>query len=172
MKKITFFLLFVCVSAVLQAQNCKANTEHGTYPATNSGYTETVTTSIVPGEYMTVTNVQSNQYRFTSSLLGVNDYITIRNSSGNTIIYEGTSPVTHTFTAGQIPDNIIQIHVHLNSSCSKTDNGNHTVTLQNLTNAPTCYGPATNSARVSYLSNTRIDFYWSAPSQGNPPVDR
>ncbi len=159
-------LFFVCIS---YSQNCKSNFELGTFYATNSGYNETVTSNIAPGQYIIVENVLENLYTLTSSQTGISDYITIRDYTGNTILAQGESPLNYQFLPGQINTNTIQIHIHLDSSCDNTDNGNHTVTLLNVNNLPTCYAP--ENPKVSYLSNKRIDFYWEAPSTGSAPIN-
>ncbi|MCR8667722.1 T9SS type A sorting domain-containing protein [Aestuariibaculum sp. M13] len=172
MKKITVVTFLILQLNLMYAQDCRSSTEISPpYTATNSGYTETVTTNIVPDEYVVVDNILENEYTFTSVLTDVHDYITIRDSSGDIILAQGTSPLTYQFQIGEVDDNTIQIHMHLNSSCSSTDNGNHTISLINLDNLPTCYEPLDNSARISYLSNTRLDFYWQSPSSGDTPID-
>ncbi|WP_282136887.1 putative metal-binding motif-containing protein, partial [Seonamhaeicola maritimus] len=165
MIKNTLILLTLSFSFFTYAQNCNSNTKAGDYVAQNSEDTENVTNTIYAGEYVEVTNLSDEEYTFTSSYLGSDDYITIRNSSGATIISQGTSPLTHTFQSSEIPDDTIRLIIHLNSGCS-SDSNTHTVTLQKV---PTCYKP--ENPRVSYLSNRRIDFYWDVPSSGPAPVD-
>ncbi|WP_282136886.1 MopE-related protein [Seonamhaeicola maritimus] len=169
MTKRALVFLFFCFPCFIYAQNCNSNTQQSIYDALNNGYSEAATTSIVPGEYVLVTNVLEHEYTFTSEITGTPDYITIRRNSDDSIIVQGTSPLNYTFFAGDIPDNIIKLVIHLDDSCDSTDNGNHTITLLNETNLPTCFGP--ESPRVSYLSNRRIDFYWDAPSSGSAPID-
>ncbi|WMI65044.1 T9SS type A sorting domain-containing protein [Aestuariibaculum sp. YM273] len=172
MKKITVLAFILLNISLMYPQDCRSNTEiENAYVAINNGYTEIVTQYIIPNEYVTVSNILENEYTFTSAITNVNDYITIRDSSGDNILAQGTSPLTYQFQPGQVDDNTIQIHIHLNSGCSSIDNGNHTISLINLDNLPTCYEPLTNSARISYLSNTRLDFYWQAPASGDNPVD-
>ncbi|MFH4965434.1 MopE-related protein [Gaetbulibacter sp. M235] len=169
MKKNILTLLILFFASISYSQNCKSNLELGTFYATNSGYNETVTSNIAPGQYIIVENVLENLYTFTSSQTGVSDYITIRDYTGNTILAQGESPLNYQFQPGQIDTNTIQIHIHLDSSCDSTDNGNHTVTLLNVTNLPTCYAP--ENPKVNYLSNKRIDFYWETPSTGSAPIN-
>jgi hypothetical protein len=58
--------------------------------------------------------------------------------------------------------------VYLDASCT-TDDINLTVTMLNNTVAPTtCQMP--ENPRISYRSDTRIDFYWDPPSVGDSPV--
>ncbi|WP_242132997.1 MopE-related protein [Aestuariivivens marinum] len=168
MKYIYCYIVLLLFISVTYAQNCNSGTLHKTYPALNSGYEEEITTSIVPGEYVTITNMQTDTYTFTSYLVSDHDYITIRRTSDDAIITEGNSPLNYTFLAGDIPDNDIKLVIHLDNTCDDTDNGNHTVTLLNETNLPTCF--EIENPKVSYLSNTRMDFHWEAPSSGNAPV--
>ena len=168
MKYIYCYIVLLLFISVTYAQNCNSGTLHKTYPALNSGYEEEITTSIVPGEYVSITNMQTDTYTFTSYLVSDHDYITIRRTSDDAIITEGNSPLNYTFLAGDIPDNDIKLIIHLDNTCDDTDNGNHTATLLNETNLPTCF--EIENPKVSYLSNTRMDFHWEAPSSGNAPV--
>ncbi|TWO32876.1 T9SS type A sorting domain-containing protein [Seonamhaeicola sediminis] len=169
MKKITFAILVLSHSIFTYSQNCNSGTQETTFNAANTGYDETVTSTIVPGEYVTITNILENEYTFSSEITGTPDYITIRKNSDDSIITQGTSPLTYTFVSGDVADNSIKLIIHLDNTCDNTDNGNHTITLLNVTNLPTCFEP--ENPRVSYLSNRRIDFYWDAPSSGSAPVD-
>ncbi|WP_242206559.1 MopE-related protein [Aestuariivivens insulae] len=168
MKNIYCFILLLFLVNSLSSQNCNSIILHETYMAGNSGYEEEITNTIVPGEYITITDIFTNNYTFTSYLGSTHDYITIRKTSDDTIIAEGTSPLNYTFQAGDIPDNSIKLIIHLDSTCDDTDNGNHTITLLNETNLPTCFVP--ENLKVTYLSNQRLDFTWDAPSTGSAPV--
>ena len=168
MKNITVLLLITLFTTFSYSQNCDSSSESSTYAATNTGYIETVNTVLAPGQFVTITNILSNEYTFTSSLLGSSDFITIRNAD-NTIIQEGNSPLRYTFQSSDIPSGTIRLIVHLDNTCDKTDNGNHTVTLLNITNLPTCFEP--KNPKVSYLSNTRLDFSWDAPGFGTTPIN-
>ena len=70
----------------MYSQGCNSNTEYSTYDSTNTGFVERVSTTVSPGEYITVTGILENQYTFTAShtsaATGIfyNDYITIRNT--------------------------------------------------------------------------------------------
>ena len=92
MKNITVLLLITLFTTFSYSQNCDSSSESSTYAATNTGYIETVNTVLAPGQFVTITNILSNEYTFTSSLLGSSDFITIRNAD-NTIIQEGNSPL-------------------------------------------------------------------------------
>ncbi|WP_255745081.1 MopE-related protein, partial [Aestuariivivens marinum] len=164
MKKITCLLL-ILISVWSNAQDCNSVTSNGSYAAQNTGDVEQVTGSIYAGEYQTVTNILAEQYTFTSSYQGSTDYITIRDDDGSTVLAQGDTPLTYTFLSGDIPLGEIRIVIHLSDSCDD-DSNTHTVTLQKV---PTCYKP--ENPLVSYLSNTRLDFYWEAPSSGPAPVN-
>ncbi|WP_276530872.1 putative metal-binding motif-containing protein, partial [Aestuariivivens sediminis] len=164
MNKITCFLL-ILLSVWSHAQNCDSNMKNGTYMAINSGDIEQVTNTIYAGEYQTVTNVLEEEYTFTSSYLGSTDFITIRNADGTTVLAEGDTPLTYTFQSGDIPTGEIRVIIHLSDNCDG-DSNTHTVTLIKV---PTCYKP--EDPRVSYLSNVRLDFNWTAPGSGPAPVD-
>ncbi|UKM64066.1 T9SS type A sorting domain-containing protein [Flavobacteriaceae bacterium GSB9] len=163
MNKITCIgLLFFTIWS--NAQNCNSNTTVvPSYTAKNTEDLELVTSSIYAGEYVTVTNILEEKYTFTSEYLNSNDFITIRNASGSVVLAESVSPLTYTFQSADIPTGEIRVIIHLSNSCDG-DSNNHTVNLQKV---PTCYKP--EAPRVSYLSNTRLDFYWSAPSTGPSP---
>ncbi|WP_370476087.1 MopE-related protein [Tamlana flava] len=165
MNKITCIgLLFFTIWS--SAQNCNSNTTNvSSYTAKNTENLELVTGSIFAGEYVTVTNILEEKYTFTSTYLGSNDFITIRNASGSEVLAESVSPLTYTFQSADIPTGEIRVIIHLSDSCDG-DSDTHTVNLQKV---PTCYKP--EDPRVNYLSNTRLDFYWSAPSTGPSPSD-
>jgi len=171
MKKITFLLLILCFAEVSFSQNCKSNKEYGTYPAQNSGFVESVSTTAPPGQYMTVTGILEDQYTFTAthSVVGVgyDDYITITDSSNN-ILAQDYSPLTYTVMPGDISGGTLRLHLYLDDSCN-TDDLNITVTLLNETEALTTCQEIENP-RVSYRSDTRIDIYWDPPSVGDTPA--
>ncbi|WP_370476086.1 MopE-related protein [Tamlana flava] len=166
MKKIYLLTLIFFLANNIYAQNCNSNTTNvASYTAKNTEDLELVTNFIYAGEYVTVTNILEEKYTFTSTYLGSNDFITIRNASGSEVLAESVSPLTYTFQSADIPTGEIRVIIHLSDSCDGDDN-THTVNLQKV---PTCYKP--EDPRVSYLSNTRLDFYWSAPSTGPSPLD-
>lgn len=171
MKNKYLIFLIILFSNITYGQDCTSNNEFGSYTADNSGFLEEVTTFFSPGDYHTVDNIIDNEYNFYGfhSALGepVNDYIVLTNSS-NTILHQGISPINYTFTNGELSDGTIRLHIFLDATCD-TDDINITVELLNLTVEPsTCQLP--ENPRVSYRSDTRIDFYWDAPSLGSIPA--
>ncbi|MCK5402363.1 MAG: hypothetical protein KAJ28_12075, partial [Flavobacteriaceae bacterium] len=154
----------------MNSQNCTISTEYSTFAAVNSGFIENVSTVIGPGQYMTVTNILEDEYIFTSthSIVGVenNDYITVTDSL-NSILSQGFSPLTYTFMPGDITGGTIRLHLYIDDICTIQEL-NLTVTLLNNTVAPTTCQLIENP-RVSFRSDTRIDFFWEAPSIGDTP---
>ena len=170
MKKNILLILFVLFVTSSYSQGCPSNSEYATYMVLNNGFIEDVEPSetVGPGYYITLNNILANNYTFTvnhteSGVGVVNDYITITDNS-NGFLAEGISSLNHTFASG----GTYRIHISDNNLCETSDL-NVTVTLLNETVAPTtCQMP--ENPRVSYRSDTRIDFYWDPPSIGDTPV--
>jgi len=167
MKKNTLLLFAFCFVSFSYSQDCTSNSQYATYAALNNGFIENVSTTVGPGDYITISDIVTDEYIFTSthSILGVeyDDYITITNGS-NTILSQGESPLTYTFASG----GTYRVHLYLNASCD-TEDLNLNLTLLNATIAPTTCQLIENP-RVSYRSNTRMDLFWDAPSLGGTPI--
>jgi len=166
MKKITlaFFLYFV--SNLSFSQCNKNNTENSASPvdSNNSGFVQTISNNFYTDEYITISNLQSTHtYQFISTHAGINDYITIRYGS-NSVLTFGSSPLTVVNPS----QSTIQVHIRSSSACD-TDDYAHSLTLQDMTIAPSaCFEPDRSSVHADYLSNTTVNFHWSAPSMGTP----
>ncbi|WP_242087506.1 MopE-related protein [Aestuariivivens sediminis] len=172
MKHIYIVALLLFVALTSSAQDCTSGTKYNENPlvASNSGIVESLDTTVGHGLYLEVSEILAEEYQFTASHTNfgtpVNDYITITDAFGAPL-KSGTSPINYTFTAGEIPNGIIQLHYFKDASCA-IDDINLTATLLNLTaSTTTCQKP--ESPRIDYLSDSRIDFHWSAPSLGATP---
>ncbi|WP_242095158.1 MopE-related protein [Aestuariivivens sediminicola] len=172
MKKIYFTVLILILALNAFAQDCTGGSKYNDtdITASNSGVVETLDTTVGHGYYLEVSGILAEQYQFTASHTNigtpVNDYITLTDENGN-VLKSGTSPINFTFTLGDIPNGIIRLYYYKDATCA-IDDINLKATLLNLTaSSTTCQKP--ESPRISYLSNSRIDFYWSAPSLGAVP---
>ena len=171
MKKYYCFVLLCFLLHAVYAQHCTSGAKYkNTIAATNTGVVETLDTTVGHDLYLEVSGILEDEYQFTATHtnLGtpVNDYITITDEF-NMPLKSGASPINYTFSVGDIPNNIIRLYYYKDATCA-IDDINLTATLLNKTqSASTCQSP--ESPRVSYLSNTRMDFYWSAPSIGSVP---
>lgn len=151
MKRITFLLITLVITQYSYSQCVNSNE----FPATatesdNSGEVQEITDSNETDEFATVTNIiPSDNYKFTITHAGMDDYVTITDGANNPIAY-GNSPLT----TSAIAVTTLRIHVSVDAGCG-TDLFFHTTTIQNLTKA-TCNKPI--DPGISYLSNSRIDF--------------
>ena len=167
MKKTTTLLFAFLFSGSIFSQ-CISILEYGSYASVNSGFIENVTSIVTVGEFITVTNILENDYIFTATHSGtINDYIVLTDSSDN-VLAQGVSPLSYTILSGDNTGGTIRLHLFLNASCV-TDDFDLNVTLLNATVAPTTCQPPENP-RVSYRSDTQIDFNWDPPSIGDSPV--
>jgi len=162
MKKITLSLLIWFISYCSFSQCPPNGTERTSVDSANDGSVQPISSNFYTDEYVTITmilNTDTYQFISTHGDPAVNDYITVTDVS-NVPIGWGMSPLT----LYNINQATIRVHIRANMACD-TDISAHILTLQDL---PTCYEP--QSPGISYKSNTRIDFYWSAPSM-SAPVD-
>ncbi|WP_242158966.1 MopE-related protein [Aestuariivivens sediminis] len=173
MKHIYTFAILFFVALTSSAQDCTSGTKYNENDlvASNSGIVEILDITVGHDAYLEVSGILAEEYQFTASHtnLGtpVNDFITITDAFGAPL-KSGTSPINYTFTVGEIPNGIVQLHYFKDASCA-IDDINLTATLLNLTaSTTTCQTP--ESPRIDYLSDSRIDFHWSAPSLGATPV--
>ncbi|OYU82350.1 MAG: hypothetical protein CFE23_01125, partial [Flavobacterium sp. BFFFF1] len=93
----------------------------GVYPPNTfspacSGAQEVISNSSWAGEFTNVTITSGKQYTFTSSVS--TDYITITNSTGNTVYASGITPVT--WYSGN-NSGLIRYFIHTNSSCGSEE---------------------------------------------------
>ncbi|TXG35838.1 putative metal-binding motif-containing protein, partial [Seonamhaeicola maritimus] len=130
----------------------------------NDGEEHQIASGIAAGEYVVISGLNaSDHYRFTSNRTNIPnaDYITIRDASNNNVLASKTTPLE----LDPINVTSIEIHINLSAGCG-TDTEFHDLTIQNLTNA-TCNMPGAPGG-ITYKSDTRIDFYWSAPALSTP----
>ena len=135
--------------------------------STNDGFVQTIANNNYAGEYAVIVNIISgHNYEFTSTPTSSSnmDFITIRDEFG-ALITSGNSPLEVVLNA-----TTVQMHISLDSSCSNESEFRVT-TIQNLTNAPTCYNPEVPIGEITYKSNNRVDFSWSAPNEGPTPIE-
>ena len=169
MKRIIILLFAFLFSSYLFSQ-CISNSPYGSYATVNSGFIENITSLVTPGDYITVTNILENDYIFTATYSGdVNAYIVLTDSDDNILaVTPEDSSLSYTILPGDITGGTIRLHLFLDAFCD-TEDFNLDVTLLNATVAPTtCQLP--KNPRISYRSDTQIDFNWEAPSLGGAPV--
>jgi hypothetical protein len=83
------------VSAISWSQ-CIVETAFGTENTPNDGTATNISTCSYAGEYNTINNIISgDDYVFTNTLVGVDNYITITDAA-NEVIAHGMSPLTIT----------------------------------------------------------------------------
>ena len=167
MKKIALLLIAHCITNLVYPQ-CTSGTEYlGTAPtSTNDGFIQDIAFGIEEGEFVTISSlIMGDDSEFTSNRTALpnTDYITItQDDISNTVIAHGYSPIT----INTIGFTIIRMHINLDDNCT-TDTDFHDATIQSLTVAPTtCHKP--EDLKISYLSDIRIDFFWTAPSVNTP----
>ena len=165
MKKITLIILLSFVSYFTYSQCPPNSSENASVVSTNDGFVQILASDVETFEFVTVTNLSiGDNYLFTSSRSGNDDYITITNTS-NAVIASGVSPLQ----INNISINSIRIHIRVDATCI-TDLFFHTLTLLDLTLEPTtCQKPELNSLGISYKSDTRIDIFWNEPVYGSVP---
>lgn len=164
MKKITFIFVTLCITNLTFSQCISSKEYTGPAPtSTNDGFVQEIAFGIEAGEFAAINSlIIGDDYEFTSNRTATpnNDYITITDES-NTVIAHGITPLT----INSITVTIVRMHIHLDAGCN-TDADFHDATIQSLTNAPTCYKPEIPG--ITYKPDTRIDFFWSAPSMSTP----
>jgi len=168
MNKITILILSTFLFCGSIFSQCISNSEYDSYTTINNGFIESISTFVSPDDYITVSNILENDYIFSASHSGsVNDYIVLTDVSNN-IIEQGVSPISYSFAPGDISGGLIRLHFFLDASCN-VDDINLNVTMLNATVEPnTCQLP--ENPKVSYRSDTRIDFSWDPPTYGDTPV--
>ena len=165
MKKITLIIFLSLFALVSNSQCPPNNSENSIVASTNDGFVQTLASDVETFEFVTVTDlVLGDNYLFTSSRSGNDDYITITNTS-NVVIASGISPLP----INNISLSSLRIHIRVDASCI-TDTYFHKVTLIDLTVAPsTCQKPTVSPATtLTYRSDTRMDITWYAPEYSTP----
>ncbi|MBD0822683.1 MopE-related protein [Aestuariibaculum marinum] len=168
MKKITLLLLVIIIyqhSVIAQCINSTLNASTTLMP--NSGFVEEIASNQETSEFTEVAGlIIGHDYRFTSTHNSgtVDDFITITDITNGTVIASGTSSVSTT----NLQYTVVRVHISTDNVCG-TDLFFHKTTIENLTNASlACYQPVVTANDVTYKSDTRIDFKWSAPASSSP----
>jgi Secretion system C-terminal sorting domain len=154
MKKITLFLMAIMVSTISWSQ-CIVGTAFGTETTPNDGTVTGISTCSYAGEYNTISNIISgNDYVFTNTLAGVDNYVTITDAADE-VIAHGMSPLTVTALTAET----VRLHVTIDAACT-TDSACHVSTVQNLTVAANAC-PDPSGLTVSNITDMSADLDWT-----------
>jgi len=156
MKKITFLLMAIMVSAMSWSQ-CVQTEEFGTYTSANDGGIQTMSTCHYTVEYSNISGlIPGDDYSIalTDNTGGANNYVTITDV-GDVPIAHGPTPFTWTATVTDV-----RFHWSDDEFCATSETC-HTGTLQNLTIASSsCLDPT--DIEVTNLAETSADITWES----------
>ncbi len=135
-----------------------------TFTTSCTGAAQTINTDAWAGEYAVVNITSNSQYTFSSS--NATDYITISNSTGNTILAYGTGPLVWNAGANS---GTIRYYIHTNASCGTQNNARIRYIACNgcTTPAPSAVAQSfCGNATVADLVATGTALKWFAASTG------
>jgi hypothetical protein len=172
MKKITLTIILFWVTHLSFSQ-CINSIESQDSPAIsdNSGDPQQLTTLLFTDEYFTLSGIiTGDEYEFSVTHSGdVHEYITITDETNVPLMDGGSSLIGYSpLTTSAIAVNTIRVHIRADDICSP-DTFANTFVIKNISKA-ICNKPLTapGDGEFTYLSDTRIDWTWTAPELTTP----